>query len=428
MIETSIDKIYTTNYKNLTSGHVSLHNLNILIGPNGSGKSNFIALLRFLRNCGQESSLEPARGRTHFEDAVYTLGGTNILDGALSEPANVGIQYIFQEQICFSLSLLVQSQRHQVVIDNEYLAQQRGTGSLHQPSYYYQAHNQASGHGSVAIILKRPAIQQVIRHEDISNVPVDELALLNIPRLLEQSKFSPEQTPVLGVRRRLLDTVQSWMFYNANNMHLENMRRAEPKLGPADEFISSSGENLALVLYNLVQADFEFETRINQLIKDILPQSRKIRAVASGRLSLTVEWHVEDATHPFYLDEMSDGTVRMLCWAIILNSPKLPSLIVIDEPELGIHVAWLSKLAAWIKNAAEKTQVIVSTHSPDLLDHFTDQLDDGNVLVFEAEKDRPQHFEINRLDKLRIAPWLQEGWQLGDLYRVGNPDVGGWPW
>ncbi|MCB0097785.1 MAG: AAA family ATPase, partial [Caldilineaceae bacterium] len=272
-------------------------------------------------------------------------------------------------------------------------------------------------------------LKGITHYEKITDIPVNDLVLANIPKLLERSEFSPEQTPVFEIRRKLIETIRGWRFYNANNMNLGEIRRSEPQLGPQDEFISSTGENLALVFHNLVQSDFEFEEQINQLVTDILPETRRIRAATSGRLRLTIEWYVEGIDNQFFLDQMSDGTVRMLCWAIILNSPRLPSLIVIDEPELGIHVSWLPKLAAWIKNAARKTQVIVSTHSPDLLDHFTDQLDtDGNILVFELDTENHQHFNVNKLTKDTVIEWLEEGWQLGDLYRVGDPSVGGWPW
>ena len=99
---------------------------------------------------------------------------------------------------------------------------------------------------------------------------------------------------------------------------------------------------------------------------------------------------------PLYLDEMSDGTVRMLCWATILLSPHLPTLLVIDEPEVGIHPAWMPILSEWIKRASRKTQVIVCTHSPDLLDHFSDcpekvwrfQSEDGKVYSMDAVEHR----------------------------------------
>ena len=119
----------------------------------------------------------------------------------------------------------------------------------------------------------------------------------------------------------------------------------------------------------------------------------------------------------------------MLTWAVILHSPTLPTLIVIEEPELGIHPAWMPILAEWIKGAAQRTQVIVSTHSPDLLDSFTDQLDNGGfIYAFQPDNESRSHFTPSRLTESAVTGWLEEGWQLGDLYRVGNPAVGGWPW
>ncbi len=109
-----------------------------------------------------------------------------------------------------------------------------------------------------------------------------------------------------------------------------------------------------------------------------------------------------------------------------MHSPELPSLLVIDEPELGIHVAWMQTLAEWIKQASTRTQVIVSTHSPDLLDHFTDQVE--NVFVFQPTDGDKSHFEVKPLSPQDVAEGIKEGWQLGDLYRVGDPSIGGWPW
>jgi predicted ATPase len=206
-------------------------------------------------------------------------------------------------------------------------------------------------------------------------------------------------------------------------MNLSLIRTAEPKIGGSDIYLSASGDNLALVLDNLSQ-NIDFEDSINEAMKSILPKTRRIRVVRPGRLSLTVEWNFEGIKEAFYLNEMSDGTVRMLCWATILHSPLLPSLIVIDEPELGLHVSWMAILAEWIKKAATKTQIIITTHSPDLLDHFTDCLE--NVLCFYSEN--RTHFSVKSLSKEMLEQKLEEGWELGDLYRVGDPSIGGWPW
>jgi predicted ATPase len=99
-------------------------------------------------------------------------------------------------------------------------------------------------------------------------------------------------------------------------------------------------------------------------------------------------------------------------------------LLVIDEPELGLHVSWMPILAEWIKQASRKTQIIITTHSPDLLDHFTDCLE--NVYCFYSED--KTHFSMKTLSQAMLDEKLKEGWELGDLYRVGDPTVGGWPW
>lgn len=286
--------------------------------------------------------------------------------------------------------------------------------NLHNPLYYYKIHEPEIGMG----------------FEDSDN---DEVYLLkDVPNnVLWLQDSLPKLTPFdvlidnfAGDPR--LDTVSNildWIFYNANDMNLEIIRTSEPKIGPRDTWLSTTGDNLALVVDNLSQ-NLDFEDALNLAIKSIFPKTRRIRAVRVGRLSLTIEWHIEGSNEPFYLNEMSDGTVRMLCWAVILHSPTLPSLLVIDEPELGLHPAWLSVLAQWIKRASEKTQIILTTHSPDLLDKFTDRLE--NVYCFYSTD--ANHYGLKPLSLEVLKPQLDEGWELGDLYRVGDPTVGGWPW
>ncbi len=116
-------------------------------------------------------------------------------------------------------------------------------------------------------------------------------------------------------------------------MNLKDIRLSEPRIGPAGLHLSPSGGNLALVLENLIQNDVEFEDVINSSMKQILPITKKIRVIRSGRLRLSVEWCMEGMKERFYLSDMSDGVVRMLCWAVILHSPTPPSLLVIDEQE-----------------------------------------------------------------------------------------------
>jgi predicted ATPase len=438
MSTVSVSKVTTKNYKNIRLEEgLDWGALTVLIGANGSGKSNVISLFQFLQESVAGAGTDDQRGRTNFEDAVSRLGGARILDGTISAPANVNVEYQFaseSKETTLGIELLVPRSHHKVIVEREFL--DSGSGYSSPPAYYRVQNGGSGGSGSGVISVfdyphgvSKTMVSPPTHLENIQNIPDNELAFSVMPRLLESSSFAPDAVPLYGPRGMIKDSTVSWRFYNANSMNVNRIKFSDPKLGRSDLFVSPSGENLVLVIYNLIHEDFEFEESLNQMIKDILPVTRKIRALSLGRIAVIFEWHVEGCSDPLFLDEMSDGTVRMLCWAVILNSPKLPSLIVIEEPELGIHPAWMPILAEWIKRAAQKTQVIVTTHSPDLLDHFTDQLDDGGyIYTFQQDSESQNHFRPRRLDRETVSGWIEDGWQVGDLYRVGNPAVGGWPW
>ena len=425
----AINKLTVRNYKNLQlDDGLQLSNLNIFIGPNGSGKSNLIGVLKFLKEA-IAAPVDEAGTTTSFDRAVSNAGERRMLYSAISPPANVKFDFEFEfayesrRKFVLELELRIQNAYKKVIINQESVYSFMNNSE--NPFYFYRCHYQKSGKGVVSVY-NDPQNSGKSHFETLSDVPVDELGLLTISVPLEKSSFSPENTPVYSMRRHFVDTVWRWRFYNANNMNLEQIRLSEPKIGGGDTFLSPNGANLPLVFDNLVQMDLDFEERINNAMKAILPATRKVRTARVGRLSLAIEWYMENFKEPFYLSDMSDGTVRMLCWATILHSPVLPPLLVIDEPEIGIHVAWMPILAEWIKHASIKTQVIICTHSPDLLDQFTDQPE--TVSVFRPSEQDKHVYRVRTLSKELVREQVEEGWQLGDLYRVGDPGVGGWPW
>ncbi|MCP4135088.1 MAG: AAA family ATPase [bacterium] len=414
-----IEKFSAKNYKNLVlDDGIKLNCLNIFIGPNGSGKSNFISALKFLKD---SFALNPDenRGITRFEEAISYLGDSKILDASLKKPANLSFGFEFSSQHRLNLQLNI-DQKGSIKVNEESLINY--AKGLSNPYYFYKCHDKDIGKGVVSI--KEDPDTAKSHFEVFEEISTKELSFNILPELLENSDYPPEKVPFYKIRREILENVSSWKFYNAGNMNLMNIRNSEPKIGPSDVFLSESGENLALVLDNLSSESLDFEESINRAMKSIIRSTRKVRPIKSGRLSLAIEWHFNDIEEPFYLNDMSDGTVRMLCWAVILHSSKLPKLLVIDEPELGIHVSWMPILAEWIKSAAEKTQVIIASHSPDLLDYFTDHWKD--VFVFSLGK--KDYFKVNQLSETDLKEKFDEEWQLGDLNRVGDPSVGGWPW
>lgn len=414
--------LYLENYKNISIPEgFRLDKLNLFIGPNGCGKSNYISVLEFLR-----SALVPTAqwegGDIDPSQALLSFGENRILSGHLSLPGKVSFGFEFElgqfpKGLRYDLQLDVMKSGLSVAIEHM-------SDAVPIPFYYFKCHDRQKG-TCVVSIYDTPGSDPRTHFEPFSDVSTRDLALVHLPELLEKSSHPPDHTPFFRSRRALLEAVKGWAFYNANNMNLRAIRDAAPKIGGTDVFLSPNGENLSLVIENLFQDDFNFEEHLNLAMRAILPDTRRVRALRTGRLRLSVEWHFHGQREPFFLSELSDGTVRMLCWAVVLLSPQPPTLLVIEEPELGLHPAWMPTLYEWICEAASRTQVIISTHSPELLDKFTDRLE--NVICF-CQTDQKDLFGMRRLSREDLEVRLREGWELGDLYRIGDPDIGCWPW
>jgi predicted ATPase len=421
MIIKYLSKVSAQRYKNLDleQGLKLSEGLNIFIGSNGSGKSNFLALLKFLKESVSDNISSEKNSVTNFIKAIADLGDSRMLNASFSPPQNVDIQYSFvsedlsKNELVFSL-LIVCQDKISPQIAEEYLFER---SEFDERPFYRKTFDYVD-------FYEDDHDNDPTEHRVYGGLSFYEFGLSAIPKILETLVNPPKVTSLFSIRRQIINLLSEWRFYSSNNMNLKEIRNAEPEVGSLEKYLDSDCENLALVLDNLILESIDFEDQINVIMRDIVPQTKRIRVIRTGRTRIGIEWHLNNSKRPLYLAEMSDGTVRMLCWAIILNSPNLPSLIVIDEPELGIHVKWLGYLAEWIKNAAAKTQVIICTHSPDLLDKFSDRLE--NVHVFEASNPEQTLFGVKTLSRERLQSRLDEGWELGDLYRVGEPEVGGW--
>ena len=137
-------------------------------------------------------------------------------------------------------------------------------------------------------------------------------------------------------------------------------------------------------------------------IDDVSDQYKSMKARIDG------DW--------FRLDELSEGTLKMLALALLFFTPEKTSLLSIDEPELNLHPAWLRLLGKWMLGATGTSQVLTSTHSPDLLDSLTEGFRSGDValIVCDAKKG------FRNVRSADLDSFFREGWELGDLYRVGE--------
>jgi predicted ATPase len=135
---------------------------------------------------------------------------------------------------------------------------------------------------------------------------------------------------------------------------------------------------------------------------------------AMGKVAL--RWHEKGLQRSLWASELSDGVLRLLCLAALLNNPRPSPLVVIDEPEVGLHPKLLPIVADMLKAAAEQTQVLVTTHSPDLLDCF--ELEDVAVMI--REEDNVRWYRPSSRPTLKTLLESVEGESLGDLHRSGE--------
>lgn len=189
-----------------------------------------------------------------------------------------------------------------------------------------------------------------------------------------------------------------------------------------NRFLRSDASNLAAFLYFLRERHFEEYQLIQKVVQRIAPffSDFVLEPLALNEETIRLEWKHKSSDAYFNADSFSDGTLRFIAMAtLLLQPPKLrPSVILIDEPELGLHPYAITLLASLIRQAtSDSTQVIVSTQSPFLLDHFEPQ----DVLIAEREKNGTK---LRRLEAEPLESWL-ETYSLGQLWEKN--ELGGRP-
>jgi predicted ATPase len=135
-----------------------------------------------------------------------------------------------------------------------------------------------------------------------------------------------------------------------------------------------------------------------------------LEPLRSNERTLRLEWKQRGSDAYFDADSLSDGTLRFVCLATLLNQPHwaMPRLIVIDEPELGLHPLAIRLLAEMLDAASEHTQIVLATQSVTLLDNFPLE----QVIVAEHDGNRSV---FRRLASVDYSAWL-ENYSIGELW------------
>ena len=175
--------------------------------------------------------------------------------------------------------------------------------------------------------------------------------------------------------------------------------------------LRSHGGNLAAVLYRLEQEDVRRYEMICQQIGRILPGFNRF-AIEESYGKVLLRWQAKGNDKTFGAHLTSDGSLRFFALVTLLNLPPemLPNVLLLDEPELGLHPAAVSLIGGMIRSLSNERQVIVATQSPMLVDAFNL----GEIIVLDLEEGRTQVRE--QLDLERYQDWLEE-FTVGDLWR-----------
>ena len=341
---TFITKVTLRNYKSIASCEVQLRPLMFLVGPNGAGKSNFLDSLRFVADALNLSLDHAIRDRGGLIMSAAALVGIQTISAFASistSPEGFG-HYAFR--IGARFAWWVRSSEGECVL--------RSTQQPTQEDYFH-VENGTVTDASVEMV---PA------------AATDRLYLVNASGL-------PEFRPVY-------DALSRMGFYSLNLDKIRDLQAPDP-----GDLLIRDGSNLTSVLARLSDP---VKRRIEEYLAAVVPGVHRVKVKKFGpKETLEFRQDVAGAKHPwrFLANNMSDGTLRALGILVALfqgnNDPKKRVLLVgVEEPEIALHPAAAGVLLDALRDAADKTQIIVTSHSPDLLDDK--DLDPGSILAVEA--------------------------------------------
>ena len=229
---------------------------------------------------------------------------------------------------------------------------------------------------------------------------------LAISQVKDQEKYP---TPY-----KLLRLLQEWTLCRDINVDA-NAPVRQPSLIRATLRLGPNGTNLASVLYSIQQQHPAIWKEIEEILETAYPNLHSITfPPEGGDGKVLLRWWERpyEKESGFSANLLSDGTLKFLCLIAILKSPDPPPLICIDEPELGLHPDWIKLVAELMQSAASRTQLVVATHSPQLVA----KLRPDQVIVAEKVDGETQ---LKRLSEEKLGKWLEE-FNLGDLWIAGH--------
>jgi predicted ATPase len=382
----TFERLTIQGFRRLFSAEVEMRPLTVMIGANGIGKSSFLEIF----------SLLAASAKGQLQSKISELGGLNqmvTLDRADSVSISLLMPIENQEPLNYSLEIATKGQFYEIGLET--LIQKRNL-SASRPFKYIESRG-------LDVIYFNPEDEKLQRPNWQHN-PY-ETSLAQVPKMYRK----PET---------LRQNLASCSFYKAWELNLapQSPIRLPQSMRPAT-LPGSKGEDLVSCLYYLRETDPNRFEIIEDTLAVAFPDFERLSfpPVAAGTLAMT--WKERNFSDPFYMHQLSEGTLRFLWLITLLQSRDLTAVTLIDEPEVSLHPELLQLLADAMREASQRTQLIVATHS-DRLIRF---LKPHEVLVCNTEDGLTT---LTWADSIDLEHWLAD-YTLDQLWAMNI--IGGRP-
>ena len=375
--EPFLRRVKVKNYKSIGNCDVKLGRLNVLVGRNGTGKSNFLDALRFIVD-GLQTSLD---------HAIKARGGIDeVRRRSTGHPHN------------FSIEVEMNLPGGKVATYGFEISSQPKGGFLVK---------------SERLEVLRPNGERFASYQ-LANGSVEQSTVENMPKAASD-RLHLVAASGLGQFEDTYDALLAMGFYNLSPEQMKEVQSPD-----AGELLRRDGSNIASVVARLAEDEPTLKQRVKDYLAAIVPDIVDFdRAPLGHRETLQFRQQIKGARHPwrFYAANMSDGTLRTLGILVaamqLVNRTHRVRLVGIEEPETALHPAAAGALMDSLREAATNTQVLLTSHSPDLLDRFDPDAD--TLLVVQANQGAT---EIGPADPASLDSIRNHLYSAGDLLRM----------
>jgi predicted ATPase len=361
-----ISNIQIENYKSIRSLDLKMKPVNVLIGSNGAGKSNFISFFKFLRN-------------------IYNgnLKGYTAKTGSSEDLLYFGSQH--SNKLGGKISFEVDEERYNI----------------------YEFELEPDGDESFYFAKESAMFYDSSRYRNPYNIPLGHGH--------RESKLRTGNDYIVNHVRNYMDSFRVFHFHDTSD---SSPMRKTANLND-NEFLKEDGANLPAFLYWMQEKYPKEFKKTEMAVRSVAPYFDRFN-LNPDKLNedkIRLRWKEKGSDNYFEAKHLSDGTLRFIALTTLLLQPGVPQVIIIDEPELGLHPFAINKLAGLIKKASANTQIILSTQSINLVNNF----DAEDVITVDREDNQSvfRHHDQNELKN-----WLSD-YGMGDLWNKNV--IGGRP-